>query len=175
MLKVKKHKDKVLFCKAREVAEDEFNQELEELVSSMAHTMYASRGVGLSGPQVGDSRRILVADLGYVVGEDYGSNIVKMVNPTVISWSEEEVRAEEGCLSYPGLAVSVTRPVAIHVRFFSPLGVEETRTFNDWQARIIQHEIDHLDGVTLYSRSSRFKRLRYDKKLNNESRKTMGL
>jgi peptide deformylase len=165
MLDIRKYKDRVLFEKAREVTEDEFGEELESLLSDMAFTMYGSRGVGLAGPQVGDSRRILVADFGYVVGEDYGTNLVKMVNPRVVSSSVEEANAEEGCSSDPGLAVKVNRPIAIHVKFFSPSGEEESRTFNDWQARIIQHELDHLDGVTLYSRASNFKRTRYDKQI----------
>jgi len=121
--------------------------------------------VGLAGQQVSDSRRILVADLSYVIGENYGSNLIKMVNPTVTSSSVEESKAEEGCLSYPELAVKVTRPIAVHVKFFSPMGEEDSRTFNDWQARIILHEIDHLNGVTLYSHAGKLSKNRYDKKM----------
>lgn len=165
MLNITKHKEKVLFGKAREVTEEEFGEELEETLSEMAYTMYGSRGVGLAGPQVNDPRRILVADLGYVTGENYGANLIKMVNPSIVSSSVEEYSAEEGCLSYPGLEVKVERPMAVHVKFFSPSGEEDSRTFNDWQARIIQHELDHLNGVTLYSRASHFKRGLYDKKV----------
>ena len=62
MLDIRRFRDKILFEKAKEVSEDEFGKELEDFMSEMAITMYASRGVGLAGPQVGDSRRILVAD-----------------------------------------------------------------------------------------------------------------
>ena len=165
MLKISRFRDKVLFQKAAAVKDDEYGPELEKVLSDMGTTMYTSRGVGLAGPQVGDSRRLIVADLGYVDSSDYGSNLIKMVNPEVISFSEEEAKAEEGCLSYPGLAVKVSRPLAINVKFYSPSGVEQNQTFNGWQARIIMHEIDHLNGVTLFSRASNLKRSRYEKKI----------
>lgn len=150
---------------AREVEELEFGESLEDVMSEMAVSMYGHRGVGLAGPQIGDNRRIFVVDLSYVVGQDYGHDLVKMVNPQVVSSSVEEAKAEEGCLSYPGMAVRVSRPVGVHVKYFTPLGDEVSRTFTDWQARVVMHEMDHLDGITLYSRSSSFSRKRYDKKV----------
>jgi len=171
MLEIKRFKEQVLFKKARAVRKDEFGAELEAKMSEMATTMYGARGVGLAGPQINDSRRILVADLSYVKGDDYGTELIKMVNPEIISYSEEEAVSEEGCLSYPGLAVKIKRPVAVHVKFFSPSGEERSGTFNDWQARIILHENDHLDGTTLYSRSSRLVRKRYDKKISKVLKK----
>lgn len=165
MLIIKKHKDPVLFKKAVPVALNEFGESLDKYLSEMAQLMYSSQGVGLAAPQVGDSRRMLVADLGYVEGKEYGSDLIKMVNPEIISYSEETTMAEEGCLSYPGLAIKVERPVAIFVKFFSPFGEAQERTFKDWQARVISHEISHLDGDTLYTRASSFARGRYDQKI----------
>lgn len=165
MLNLKFHKEPVLFQKAREVLPEEFGSALEETLSNMAITMFQHQGVGLAGPQVGDSRRILVADMGYVSGENYGSQLVKMVNPEIVSFAEETVTAGEGCLSYPSLTVNVERPVAIFVKFCSPSGEELSQTFTDWQARIIAHEIDHLNGITLYGRSSKFAQGRYDKRV----------
>lgn len=165
MLDLKKFKEPVLFQKAKEVSSEEFGEELDQLLSDMAVTMFKNQGVGLAGPQIGDSRRILVADLGYVSGQDYGSNLIKMVNPQIVSFSEETVTAAEGCLSYPELTVTVQRPVAVFVKFRSPFGEEQSQTFTDWQARIIAHEIDHLDGTTLYGRASKFAKQRYDKKM----------
>src|SRR5688500_14138844 len=107
---IRQHKDPVLFQTAREVEDSEFGPELDALLSEMAVTMFAARGVGLAGPQVGESRRILVADLGYVNGHDYGALFVKMVNPKIVEFSSEKVVAEEGCLSYPGLEVNVECP-----------------------------------------------------------------
>ena len=165
MLDLKRFKDPILFQEAREILPEEFGPKLEQTLSDMAIIMFQHQGVGLAGPQVGDSRRILVADLGYVTGEDYGSNLIKMVNPEIVSFSEETVTAGEGCLSYPELTVNVVRPLAIFVKFCSPSGEELSQTFTDWQARIIAHEIDHLNGVTLYGRSSKFSQKRYDKKI----------
>lgn len=165
MLKINKFKEKILFEKARDVEHSEFGPELESHLSEMAITMYGSRGVGIAGPQIGDPRRILVADLGYVDGLDYGARLYKMVNPQILDSSDEIVKAEEGCLSYPGLAVSVERPESISVRFFSPAGEECNETFTGWQARIVMHEIDHLDGINLYSRSLPAAKRRYDKKM----------
>lgn len=168
MLNLKQHKDPVLFAKARQVTPEEFGPELEQTLSDMAIVMFQHQGVGLAAPQVGDSRRILVADVGYVTGRNYGEELIKMVNPEIVSYSEEAVTAGEGCLSYPGLSVNVERPFAIHVKFFSPSGEELSQTFTDWQARIIAHEIDHLEGITLYTRSSSFSQKRYDKKVKGK-------
>lgn len=162
-LKLRMFRDKILSEVATDISEGEFGKELDETMSSMAMLMYSSQGVGLAGPQVGISKRILVADMSAVVGDVYGRDLVKMVNPVVQSFSEEVASAEEGCLSFPGLGKKVERALAVHVKFFSPLtGQEESRTFSGWKARIILHEIDHLDGVTLYSRLTNYGRRRYD-------------
>jgi peptide deformylase len=169
-MEIKRHKEPELFQVAVEVNENEFGKELDEHMSNMLEIMFSKRGVGLAGNQIGDTRRILVADLGYVTGdEDYGSSSIKMVNPVIVSYSAEEVVSEEGCLSYPGLAKSVSRPVAIRIKFKDPFGNEKESIFKDWQARIILHEMDHLDGITLYSRASRMLRSRYDKKIEKLS------
>ncbi len=167
MLELKRFKEAVLFQKAREVLPEEFGSDLEQVLSDMAVLMFKHQGVGLAGPQVGDSRRILVADLGYVAGRNYGEELIKMVNPEIVSFSEEAITAGEGCLSYPDLTVNVERPLAIFVKFCSPSGEELSQTFNGWQARIIAHEIDHLDGQTLYGRSSKFAQKRYDKRIKD--------
>lgn len=156
---------KVLFTVARPVITNEFNAELESLVSSMTQKMYSEKGVGLAAPQIGDSRRILVADVGYVNGREYGQETVAMINPEVIWKSEDKVEASEGCLSYPNLDVKVERVNSIRVKYFSAKGEEREEEFTGWISRIIQHEIDHLDGVTLYTHASQFKRSMYMKKI----------
>lgn len=165
MLKISHYKDPALYQTARNVTPEEITEELDKHVAEMATLMYSLNGVGLAAPQVGDSRRIIVADVGYVVGGHYGTDLVKMVNPEVISYSAETVTAEEGCLTYPGLAVHVARPVAIRVKFLTPTGAEQERIFKDWQARIIMHEISHLNGDTLYTRASSFAKKRYDQRV----------
>jgi peptide deformylase len=173
-LPIRRFDDKILTKTARLVEDSEFGEDLESKLSSMAVTMYKNHGVGIAGPQVGDDRRILVIDLGYVVGEQYGSEHLAMVNPTIIGSSDGMVEAEEGCLSFPALSVIVERPNAIRVEFFSPSGERSEETFEGWQARIIQHEIDHLNGVTLLKRAGHFKRSRYLKKIK-KLRKEAGL
>ena len=163
MLEISKYKDKSLYRVARAVRDDEFGEDLLVRMTQMAEKMYASGGVGLSGPQVGDSRRILVADIGYVETGRYGEQLLMVVNPEIIRQSKEMIKADEGCLSYPGLDSYVLRPSNVVVKFFSVTGEEKRGVFSDWQARILLHEIDHLNGVTLYTRSSRLKRSRYDK------------
>jgi len=147
----------ILSTRAREVEEAEFGDELVEFTSNMAESMYARRGIGLAAPQVNDGRRIIVVD---PFGE--GKEIYRMVNPVILERSEETVVAEEQCLSVPFGKVKVDRARYIHLQWFSPDGSgPHTEEFVDWPATVFQHEIDHLDGVTLYDRMSHFKKKRY--------------
>ena len=157
----------VLKKKAREVREDEFGAELAQHFEDMAETMYAAPGVGLAAPQVNDSRRILVADPGFD-GEDgeanKGEQLVYMANPVIVSRSKETITWSEACLSVPEYSQDIRRSKEIVVRFQDATGAEFERTFVDFPSVVIQHEMDHLDGVTLLEHSSRFKRNRYIQK-----------
>ena len=159
------YKESILFQVAEEVSEAEFGDDLERHVSNMAVLMYGSKGVGLAGPQVGDTRRILVADLGYARTSSYGKDLVKMVNPTVVSSSNDSDKVMEGCLSYPGLMTRVERPTSIVISYRTPAGAVQQEEYSGFAARIIQHEMDHLKGITLYTRSSGFAKKQYEKKL----------
>ena len=150
---------------SRSVEAEEFGEDLLSHMEDMAQTMYAHTGVGLAGVQVGDIRRILVADLGYVRTRVYGGDLLYMVNPEIVEQSEEENKASEGCLSFPGLEEFVKRPDWVVVKFMTPLGEERTERFQQYEARIVLHEMDHFDGVTLHGRLSNFKRRRYQKTL----------
>lgn len=164
MLEIKMAEDKFLYQKAADVREDEFGAELDAKLSEMAVHMYTNRGVGLAGNQVGDLRRILVADLGWVNDKKYGVELIKMVNPKIIEYSDETWNAEEGCLSYPGLPQRVIRATTIAVEFLSPFGEKQVAEYTGWQARIIQHEMDHAEGITLYTRANSIKRNHYMKR-----------
>lgn len=157
--------DEILGKVSEDVSEGEFGPELEDFASRMLTTMYAHQGVGLAAVQVGRLKKILVADLGHVAGIGYGKDSIVMVNPRVIEASEEKLVAKEGCLSYPGFEQKVERPKGVLVEYWTPLGVRKERFFEDFEARVIQHEMDHFNGVTLYSRATRLKRKRYNKKL----------
>lgn len=162
MLEIQKYKAPVLYKKARPVQEDEFGESLDSLMSEMATTMYASNGTGLAGPQVGSDLRLFVVDIGYLGFKDYGAELIKVVNPVIIWRSEGLVSAEEQCLSYPELSCIVDRPAEITISYQTPFGSQVEETYKSWQARVLLHEFDHLEGVTLYTRSSHLKKKRYD-------------
>jgi peptide deformylase len=154
----------VLSKRARPVSEDEFGPDLARLLNDMAETMYAAPGVGLAAPQIGDGRRIVVADPGFE-GDDgevrKGVDLVKMVNPIIVERSKEKIVWEESCLSVPEYYVNVKRSKRILVRWNDISGAVEERELEGFPAIVIQHELDHLEGVTLLEHSSRLKRSRY--------------
>lgn len=164
-MELQKLKDPSLYKVARPVKQEEFGESLDKLMSEMATLMYSSNGVGLSGPQVASDLRILVADMGYLEYKEYGSELVKMVNPVVIWRSDVMIKAQEQCLSYPKLEVVVERPDEITISYQTPFGEFKEQTYKNWQARVVLHEIDHFDGVTLFTRSSHMRRGRYMKSM----------
>jgi len=155
LLKVLHAPDPVLQKQARPVEESEFGIELEEFMNSMLDTMYAEDGVGLAGPQVGDLRRILVAEPRYKdeTGDDVP--LFLMVNPVITLRSDDMIGCEEGCLSLPDFLFTVPRHKKINVKWRTPTGETMSSTLTDFRAIVIQHEIDHLDGVTLLNKASR--------------------
>ncbi|NLM17764.1 MAG: peptide deformylase [Candidatus Riflebacteria bacterium] len=129
---------------------NEINEELRALVEDMFETMYESNGVGLAAPQIGENIRLVVMD----PGEDP----IAMINPEIIKKSGKVVDME-GCLSFPGLAEEVARYQAVTVRFTDPDDGEEYEIeAEDLLARIIQHELDHLDGIVFIDRISEARR-----------------
>lgn len=150
--------------KCRPVRPEEITDQLRALLRDMAETMYAAPGVGLAAPQVGDTRRFLVADPG---SQDEGSagkrgvDLIAMINPEIVEASKELYKAEEGCLSVPELWENFERPRWVEVRWLDEQGQPQQRRFEDFAGVVIMHEIDHLDGITILDRVSRFKRSRY--------------
>ena len=144
----------VLKTPAEEVTE--FDADLESLVEDMWTTMYHADGIGLAGPQIGVSRRILVID---VRGSDENApGPMALVNPTVIESSRETDRAVEGCLSIPGMEEVVERPERVRVRAQTTQGEVLEVEADGLFARALQHEIDHLDGILFIDRISPLKR-----------------
>ncbi|NOY25805.1 MAG: peptide deformylase [Oligoflexia bacterium] len=146
--------------RCRLVRPDELGQDLAAQLSNMAETMYAAPGVGLAAPQVGDLRCIVVADPG-AGEEDEGLTLYQMVNPKIVEASHEMTETEEQCLSVPDITVKVTRHLTVVVAWIDALGQPQRELFEDWSSIVIQHELDHLIGKTLYDRASRLKRSRY--------------
>lgn len=151
----------VLSAAARDVTDDEFDSSLETFVSNMAETMYAAPGVGLAAPQVGDGRRILVANLKGDVDEESTDEWIAMINPVIVERSDRMIPWDESCLSVPEYELGVKRHHRIHVRWRDVAGDPQQGWFEEFPAVVLQHEMDHLDGVTLLDRSSRMKRSRY--------------
>jgi len=136
--------DERLLRKSKRVKQ--VDDQVVKLIEDMAETMYASDGVGLAAPQVGVNRRVVVAHA--YQGEDAeGSRLLAVVNPEVVEKSDACEVGEEGCLSVPGLRSDVVRSVAILVRGLGPDGGEVEYRLLDFEARVFQHEIDHLDGI----------------------------
>jgi peptide deformylase len=131
---------------------DRFDDRLRGQVQRMAGIMNDALGVGLAAPQLGVSQRLLV----YRVGPD--APVVALVNPE-IDWSSDELETlEEGCLSIPGVQVDVERPVHVRVRARDEEGEDRLVEASGLEARVIQHELDHLNGVLILERTSRDQR-----------------
>ena len=147
---VHRYGDPVL--KSRATAVDRFDEALRAQVGRMASIMSDSLGVGLAAPQLGVSQRLLV----YRVGFD--APLIALANPELEWSSPEEEMLEEGCLSLPGVHVDVERPVYVRVRARDDRGDERLVEASGLEARVIQHEMDHLDGVLILDRTSREQR-----------------
>lgn len=156
--------------RAREVEADEFGPALVQRVSDMAETMYAAPGVGLAAPQVNDPRRILVLDPGEK--EDRGKRFFAMCNPRIVEKSADFIPWSETCLSVPEFEIEVKRHRRVRLAWQDPAdGAEKDGWFEDYEAVIVQHELDHLDGTVLLDRASRFKRGWYLKRVTKAKKR----
>lgn len=140
---IRTYGDPVLRQRAPEVAE--IDGKLKALVDDMVITMYEAPGVGLAAPQVGVQKRLFVYDL----QDDNGPRAI--VNP-VLSEARGEWTFDEGCLSVPGLSWPIVRPKEVHLTGFDLDGNEISIDADEFEARVYQHELDHLDGVLLVDR-----------------------
>lgn len=143
--------DPVLREPASEI--DTPDDELRQLARDMFDTMYAEEGVGLAGPQVGVGRRIIVVD-----SREEGQEPMVLLNPRLVESAPETDRQEEGCLSIPGVRELVDRSVAVTVEAMDLDGKTFRMEAEGLLARVLQHEIDHLDGVLFFDRISPLKR-----------------
>jgi peptide deformylase len=132
----------------------DFNGDLKDLAEDMLETMYRAPGIGLAAPQVGINCRLIVIDP--TAGEEAGHQLI-LVNPKVVEETGTQ-KEEEGCLSLPGLTAVVQRPYRVRVKAAdlegNPLDIEGEGLL----ARVLCHEIDHLDGILYLDRLSSLKR-----------------
>jgi peptide deformylase len=144
--------DKILRKKTREVTE--VNDHIKEILQDMVDTMRAAPGVGLAAPQVGIVRKMFVA-------EPNPGEVYYMINPEI--YEEEGVQeGDEGCLSVPGLIGCVKRPMKIKMRAMNLEGELKEYEFEDFEARVMCHENDHLNGIIYTDKASNIRKPEYE-------------
>ena len=132
------------------IIEDPTDPAIKELAHEMAHIMYDTNGCGLAAPQLGQNIRLVVADCQW---SDTGKHdALYMLNPQIITLSDETYTDFEGCLSVPGIVIKIERALEAEVRYTDLKGRERTVGASGLWARCFQHEIDHLDGITMLDR-----------------------
>lgn len=148
MLKIVKSPDPILgqVCEPCEPGD----KSLRKLAKQMAKAMYAHDGVGLAGPQVGVLKRIIVVDCDPSEEE----NPIPMINPEIMEVSGDPEIEEEGCLSCPGVFVPIERQPWVRVRYYDLDGELWEIESDGLLGRCLQHEIDHLNGITLFERAA---------------------
>lgn len=142
---IRKVDDEILRKKSKKI--EKVDARIAVLLDDMAETMYKADGVGLAAPQVGILRRAIVADA--------GDGLIKLVNPEIISYSGEATDVE-GCLSIPNVHGEVKRPESVIVRALNEKGEEIQINGTGLLARILCHEIDHLNGVLFIDKVVRY-------------------
>ncbi|MDX9781775.1 MAG: peptide deformylase [Bacteroidales bacterium] len=122
---------------------------IAKLIPDMFETMYQADGVGLAAPQVGKSIRVLVVDGAPLADDMPELKDFKraMINPVVLEESEETIEYNEGCLSIPDINAGVVRPKTIRVEYLDENLIKREETLDNFACRMVQHEIDHLNGV----------------------------
>lgn len=156
VLPVAQRGEEILKLKAALVAESEFNSGwLQQLASAMQATMSERSGVGIAAPQVYISKRvIIVASRGNPRYPDAPEmDAVVMVNPEILYFSQETCFGEEGCLSVPNERGQVERAQVVKVRYQTLTGEVVETVYEGFPARIVQHEVDHLDGILFVDRN----------------------
>lgn len=147
--KIVENGDDVLREKARLVPK--ITPNIHKLLDNMKDTMYASKGVGLAAPQIGVSKRIIVVDV--------GDGLLELINPQILEmWGEDT--DTEGCLSLPDIIGEVTRAEKVTVKGLDRNGNEVQYKCKGFQARAMQHEIDHLDGILFIDKAKNIRKVK---------------
>lgn len=136
-----------LLLKTSKIVTD-FDVELSSLIEDMINLMFTHSGVGIAAPQLGDLLRIIVF-MPLLHHADYPQPPRVLINPTIYNYSKNYIEDWEGCLSLPGQMVKIYRPIWIDVHAQDEHGNEFDERFEHLAARIVQHEINHLDGILI--------------------------
>ena len=132
----------------------DITSQTQDPLDDMLETMYHAPGIGLAGIQIGIKERIVVVDISK---DDEKKDPLFLINPKITAYSEEENEYDEGCLSIPSYFAPIMRPEAINVTYLDRDGKEHKREFDDMLARVIRHEVDHLDGKLFIDYLSKLK------------------
>jgi peptide deformylase len=153
VLKIYKYGDDVLKLKAKEV--ENLDGKIAQLVDQMTRTLHNTySAIGLAAPQVGESLRLSVIDLSMIENKD---DRILLINPEILE-AEGNETGDEGCLSFPGISLTINRAAKIFLKTFDMNGNEIRKEIDGFLARVIQHELDHLDGTLIIDRVSSLKR-----------------
>lgn len=123
---------------------DPLSPEIQDLLPKMVKTMHTENGVGLAAPQIGMSLRLAVAEV--------DKKVYYLINPEITSYSQEKIVSEEGCLSLPGEYFAILRSETVTVRYLNEKGLPKKLRATGFLATVIQHEVDHLDGILIVNR-----------------------
>lgn len=162
ILPINTYSDEVLRRRAKPLKGTD--RQLEELIGNMFESMRNAEGIGLAAPQIGVSLRLLVVDISLADGYGEASPMV-VINPHIIAVKGFN-SMEEGCLSIPDVRGEVVRPSAIQLKYRDENFEERVGEFDDLAARVLQHEIDHLDGTLFVDRMQRRDRRKIQKGLD---------
>ena len=155
-MKLVKETDSILFERCDPFDFNEPIMDPYELVEGLHKVRKDGKGIGLAAPQVGLATQVLVIGMGDFKTEGVSDYDQCFFNPVITRFSEETELMIEGCLSYPYLVVKVKRPKDIEVTWDSEEGSECSQSFGGMTSRILQHEIDHLNGITFLKRADRY-------------------
>lgn len=142
--------DEILKKRCKEITQ--IDDKIKELAKDMGDTMYKFDGIGLAANQVGALKRMIVYDSTYIKEEGI-KNLVVLINPVLITKSKQLVTTEEGCLSFPDMFGCVDRYAKITVEALNLEGKKIRITAQDVEAVVIQHEMDHLDGIVFLDKA----------------------
>ncbi len=151
-LTIFKYGSDVLSVKAADVKH--INEAVVELARRMTETMHRTPGVGLAAPQVGESLKLATVDIS--IGEN-PEELLILINPVIVEADGGELD-DEGCLSVPGYTLPIKRHNRLLLQFHTLEGKEVRQEFSGFKARVIQHEVDHLNGILILDRVSALKR-----------------
>ncbi len=133
-----------ILLKKTDLVQDPLSEDIQSLLPQMVETMHKENGVGLAAPQINRSIRLAIAEV--------DDKIYYLINPEITSYSQEKIVFEEGCLSLPGQFFPIVRSEEITVRYQNEKGLPKKMRASGFLAIVIQHEVDHLDGILIINR-----------------------